>query len=78
MATLLGVSRAAVSEVMAAYTNHRSTSSAKGNSGQKPKLSERDCHTLKRIVYKKHRTTAAKVTAEHNIYLEEKKKKKTV
>jgi predicted transcriptional regulator len=40
-ATLLGVSRAAVSKVMTAYTNHGKTSSAKRNSGRKPKLSER-------------------------------------
>jgi hypothetical protein len=37
--TLLGVSRAAVSDVMKAYTNHGKTSSAKRNSGRKPKLS---------------------------------------
>jgi len=49
-ATLVGISRAAVSKVMMAYTNHRETSSAKRNSGQKPKLSERDCCTLKRTV----------------------------
>jgi len=48
--TLLGVSRAAVSEVMKAYTNHGKTSSAKRNSGRKPKLSERYRRTLKRIV----------------------------
>jgi transposase len=46
-ATLLGVSREAVSKVTMAYTNHGKTSSAKSNSGQKPKLSESDCHTLK-------------------------------
>ena len=33
LATLLGVSRAAVSKVMTAYTNHGKTSSAKRNSG---------------------------------------------
>jgi hypothetical protein len=45
---------------------HRSgkTSSAERNSGKKPKQSERDRRTLKRIVSKNHRTTAAKVTAE--------------
>jgi len=41
-ATLLGVSRAAVSRVMTKYTNHGKTSSAKRNCGQKPKLSGRD------------------------------------
>jgi len=59
MATLLGVCRAAVSKVMMAYTNHGKTSLAWRNSGQKPKLSERDHCTLKRIVSKKHRTSAA-------------------
>ena len=51
-ATVLGVSRAAVSKVMVAYTNHRNTSSAERNSGQKPKLSARDHHTLKEVVSK--------------------------
>ena len=46
MATLLGVSRAAVSRVMTTYNNHGRTST-KGNSGQKPKLGERNRHTLK-------------------------------
>jgi predicted transcriptional regulator len=32
-ATLLGLSRATVSEVMSAYTNHGKTTSAKKNSG---------------------------------------------
>jgi transposase len=49
-ATLLAVSRAAASSVMAAYTNHGKTSSAESNSGRKPKLSERNRRTLKRIV----------------------------
>ena len=44
------------------YTNHGRTSSAKRNSGQKPKLRERDRHTLMRIVSINHRITAAKVT----------------
>ena len=68
-ATLLGVSRAAVSKVMMAYTNRGKTSSAKRNSGRKPKLSERDRRTLKRTVSKNERTAATKVTAELNIHL---------
>ena len=36
-ATFLGVSRAAVSKVMTAYTNYGKMSSAERNSGQKPK-----------------------------------------
>ena len=68
-ATLLGVSRAAFSKVMTAYTNRGKTSSAKRNSGRKPKLSERDRRTLKRTVSKNERTAATKVTAELNIHL---------
>jgi predicted transcriptional regulator len=41
-ATLLGVSRAAVSKVVRKYTNHGKISAAERNSGRKPKLSERD------------------------------------
>jgi len=54
MATLLGVSRVVVSKVMMTYTNHGRTLSAKRNSCQKPKLSERDHHTLNRIVSVNH------------------------
>jgi len=68
-ATLLGVSRAAVSRVMTTYTNHGRTST-KGNSGQKPKLSEKDRCTLKGIVSINHKSTTAKVTAELHIHLE--------
>jgi Holliday junction resolvase RusA-like endonuclease len=56
---------------MTVYTNHRKSSSAKRNSGRKPKLSERNRSTLKRIVSENHRPTAAKVTAELNIHLED-------
>jgi hypothetical protein len=48
--------------------NHGKTSSSKGNSSQNPKLSERDYHTLKRIMSKNPRTTVAKVTAEFSIH----------
>ena len=51
-ATLLGVSRVAVPKVMATYTNHGRTPSAKSNGSQKQKLSKRDRLTLKRIVCK--------------------------
>jgi hypothetical protein len=53
-ATLFSVYRAAVSKIVTAHTNHGKTLSTRRNSGQKPKLSERDCHTLKRIVSKNH------------------------
>jgi hypothetical protein len=76
--TLLGVPRAAVSKVMMAYTNHGKTSSAKKNHDQKPQLSDRDCQTLMMNVSKNYRTTAAKVKAELNIYLEDPVSNKTV
>jgi transposase len=44
--TLLGVSRAAVSEVMSACTNNGKTTSAKRNGGRKSTLTERDRLTL--------------------------------
>jgi hypothetical protein len=37
--------------------------SAKRNSGRKSTLVERDCYTMKSIVSKNHRTTAAWLTA---------------
>jgi len=52
-ATSIAVLRAAVSNVMTAYTTLGNTS-AKRNSGRKPKLSERDLHKLKRITSKNH------------------------
>jgi hypothetical protein len=54
--TLLDVSRAAVSKVMTAYTSRGKMSTPMRNSGRKPNLSERNRHTLKRIVFKIHRT----------------------
>jgi len=62
--------RAAVSKVMTTYTNHGRTST-KGNSGQKPNLSERDRRTLKGIVSINHKHTTGKVTAELHIHLED-------
>jgi hypothetical protein len=50
---------------------HGRTPSAKRNSGQKPKLNERDRRTLKRVVSINHRSTAAKVTAELNVHLKD-------
>ncbi|PNF42528.1 hypothetical protein B7P43_G08250, partial [Cryptotermes secundus] len=57
---------ATFSEVMLAYTNHGKTSSAKRNSGQKSTLTERDRHTLRRIVWRNHTTTAAQMTGQQN------------
>jgi hypothetical protein len=47
------------------------TSSAKRNSGRKSTLTERDDHILRKIVSKNRRSTAAQVTAEPNIHLED-------
>jgi hypothetical protein len=66
LATVLGVSKAAVPKVTTSYTDHGKTS-ANRNSGQRPKLCERDRCTLKRIVSKDHRITAANVTTTFNI-----------
>jgi transposase len=56
---LLGVSRLTVAKFMSAYTNHGKTTSVKRNSGRKSTLTERDRHTLRRIVLKNHRIIAA-------------------
>jgi transposase len=77
-AELFNVSRATVSKVMTAYTKYGKTSSAKRNSGRNPKLTDRDRRTLKRIVARKHKTTAAKVTAELNAHLSNTISTKTV
>jgi hypothetical protein len=61
-ATLLGVSRETVSEVMSAHTNHGKTISVKRNSGRKLTMTERDRRTLRRTVSKNHRTAVAQVT----------------
>jgi transposase len=75
---LLGVSRATVSKVMLACKNHGKTTSMKRNSRRKSALMEKDCQTLRRIVPKNHRTTAAQVIAEVNIHLEDPVSTKTV
>jgi transposase len=58
----LGVSRATVSKVMSAYTNHGKTASAKRKSGRKLNLTERDRRTLRRIASKNHRTTTPQMS----------------
>jgi transposase len=69
-ATVLVVSKATVSKVILAFTKHGKTTSAKRSSGRKSTLTERDRRTLW-IASKNHRTTAAQVTAELNIHLED-------
>jgi transposase len=49
-ATLLGASRATVSKVMSAYTNHGKTISAKRNSGRNSTLTESNRRKLRSIV----------------------------
>jgi transposase len=72
--TLLGASRATVSEVMSTYTNHGKTRAAERNSGWKSTLTERDRRILRRILSKNHTTTAAEL----NILLEDSVSTKTV
>ena len=48
----------------------RKNPSLKQNSGRKQKLSEWDLQTLKQIVWKDHKNTAPKITAEPNDHLE--------
>jgi transposase len=67
-ATLLDMSRATVPKVMSAYTDHGKTS-AKRNSGRKSTLTEKVRRTLRSILWKDGRTTAAQVTAALNIHL---------
>jgi hypothetical protein len=71
-ATLLGLLRATVSKVVPAYTNHGKATSEKWNSGRKATLTERDSHTLRRIVPKtrNYRRTCER-TAKLNIHLED-------
>ena len=51
------------------FKEHGKTSSNRSNCGQTAKLIERERRALKHIVGRKHRTTAAKVTAELNQHL---------
>jgi transposase len=76
-ATLLGVSRVAVSKVMLAYTYHGKTTSVKMNSTRKSTLTERDRHTLM-TVSKIHTVTAAQMIAELSIHREDHVSTKTV
>jgi transposase len=59
--TLLGTSSGTVCKIVSAYTNHGKTISEKRNSGRKSALTERERRTLRRIVSKNYRTTAAHV-----------------
>jgi hypothetical protein len=75
--TLLSEPRTTVCKV---FTNHGNTPSAKKNGGRNSVqvLTQRDRRTLRRILSKIHTTTAAQVTAELNILLEDPVFTKTV
>uniref|UniRef100_A0AAR2L2L6 Transposase Tc1-like domain-containing protein n=1 Tax=Pygocentrus nattereri TaxID=42514 RepID=A0AAR2L2L6_PYGNA len=77
-ASLCDVSRATVSRVMSAYHQEGRTTSNRINCGRKRKLSERDVRVLTGIVSKKHKTTAAQITAELNVHLNSPVSTKTV
>jgi hypothetical protein len=62
---------------MSAYTSHGKNISEE-NSGRKSTSTESDQRTLRRVVSKSHRTTAAQVTAELNIHHEDLVSTKTV
>ena len=63
-ASLCGVSRATVARVMSAYYHKGPTTSNRSNCRRKRKLSERDVRVLTQMVSKKHKTTAAQLTAD--------------
>jgi hypothetical protein len=63
---------------MSAYTNHRKITQENRASGRKSTTTERDHHTLRSIVLKNHTTTAAQVTTEMNIHLEDPVSRKIV
>lgn len=69
VAEVFGVSRSTVSRIYTAYRNSGKTSSAKSQRGRKCVLSDRDRRSLKMIVTKNKKTTAAKITSEVNVGL---------
>ena len=77
-AELLGVARITVSKVMTAFKKEGKTSSLKQNSGRKRKPSDRDRRILTWIVWKDHKNTALKITAEFNVHLRNRVSTKTV
>ena len=63
------VARSTVAKVISPFEQGKA-SSLKQNSGRKRKLSYKSCRTLKWIVWKEHKNTAPKITAEVNDHLE--------
>ncbi|GBL73249.1 hypothetical protein AVEN_259947-1 [Araneus ventricosus] len=66
---VFSVSRGTVSKTYSAYLKSGKTFSSKSQRGPKLVLSDRDRRSLRRIVTKHKKTTAAKVTAEMNVML---------
>ncbi|MGH0118157.1 UNVERIFIED_CONTAM: hypothetical protein FKN15_044459 [Acipenser sinensis] len=77
-AQLADVSRATVSKVMPAWNSEGKTSSAKGNSGQKRILQDRDIRALIRSARQNRRATADQLTANFNLGREQPVSSKTV
>ena len=77
-AQLADVSRATVSKVMSAWNSEGKTSSAKGNSGRKRILQDRDIRALIRSARQNRRATADQLTANFNLGREQPVSSKTV
>jgi hypothetical protein len=79
-ATLLGASRATVSEVMSAYTNHESTTSVKRNSGVKFNTDRKRSSYIEKDCFEESQNYCSRSdrTAELNIRLEDPVSTKTV
>lgn len=75
---MFGVSRGTVSKITTAYMRGGKTKSDKHQRGRKNVLDDRDKRTLRRIVVRNKKTTAAKVTAELNATLTNPVSTKTV
>ena len=75
---LFGVARSTVSKVMTAFEKEGKTTSLKEKSGRKRKLSDRDLWTLTQTVWKDHKNTAPKITAELYDHLENPVSSKTI
>ena len=64
-----GFSRATISRTMTEFEKHGKTSRKLSNSGRTYKLTDRDRPALRRIAGRKHKITAARVTAQLNQHL---------
>ena len=77
-AELFCFSRATISRTMTEFKKQGKTSSNRSTSGRNSKFTDSDRRALKHIVGRKHRTIAAKVTAELNQQLNSTVSTKTV